>query len=72
MVKVLFGLESSLAYASMRNLHVGAAKPPAGHELRQAQSSKERARFVKCVGCVISPLYIRAVILYLFLGYGQH
>lgn len=39
---------------------------PAGCELKQAPRREERARRVKCVRCIISPLYSRAVILYLF------
>ena len=44
----------------------GAAELSAGCELKQAPGRKERARRAKCVRCLISPLYSRAVILHLF------
>lgn len=39
---------------------------------RQAQSSKRRGKYVKCVGCIISPLYGSKQFSTSFLGYGQH
>lgn len=65
MVKVLRP-ECGMAYVSMSNLGVGATKFSDGHELKQVQNSKERAKYITCVGCSIPPLFSRAVILYLF------
>lgn len=66
MIKGLLRPECDKACVSISNLGVRAAKLSAGHELKRAENSKKRVKYVKCVGCIISPLYSRAVILCLF------
>lgn len=56
MVKVLLRPECDKACVSISNLGVRAAKLSAGHKLKQAENSKKRVKYVKCVGCIISPL----------------